>query len=280
MTIDAQRREALLAAVSAIAVAAGAEVMAVYESDFAVSAKVDRSPVTDADENAERLIVAALRGLTPDIPVIAEERAARGEVPAIDGRRFWLVDPLDGTREFVARNGEFTVNIALIDEGMPALGAVHLPAAARLYAGAVGLGATVREGEAPAQAIAARTPPAGGVRVVASRSHLNAETEAFIAALPPADLAYAGSSWKFCLLAEGAADLYPRLGRTREWDTAAGQAVLLAAGGSVATLAGAPLGYGKPGFVNPSFVARGRADGEAPPARGGGAPPVPTRSAP
>ena len=263
MTIDAQRREALLAAVSAIAVAAGAEVMAVYARDFAVSAKADRTPVTDADENAERLIVAALRGLTPDIPVVAEERAARGEVPAIGGGRFWLVDPLDGTREFVARNGEFTVNIALIDEGVPALGAVHLPAAARLYAGAVGLGATVREGGAPARAIAARTPPAGGVRVVASRSHLDAETEAFIAARAPAGVEYAGSSLKFCLLAEGAADLYPRFGRTREWDTAAGQAVLLAAGGSVATLAGAPLGYGKPGFVNPAFVARGGA-GERP----------------
>ena len=258
MTIEAHQREELLAAISTIAVEAGAEIMTIYESDFEVSAKADGSPVTEADDNAERLIVAALEKLTPDIPVVAEERVAHGDVPPIDGREFWLVDALDGTREFISRNGEFTVNIALIDDATPVLGVVHLPVTARLYAGAVELGATAAAGEAPPHAITTREPPPDGVRVVASRSHINAETEAFIAAMPVADLKNAGSSLKFCLVAEGEADIYPRLGRTMEWDTAAGQAVLLAAGGSVTTLAGAPLTYGKPGFENPHFVARGQ----------------------
>lgn len=251
---------ALLAAVSAIARDAGVIVMAVYATDFNVRGKVDASPVTEADERAEAVILAGLAALTPDIPVVAEESAAAGRIPAI-AERFWLVDPLDGTQEFVKRNGEFTVNIALIEHGVPVLGVVLAPAlglCGQLYAGAVGHGATL-EDAAGVRPIACRAVPAAGLTVLASRSHGDAAAlEAFLAGRRVASTATAGSSLKLCLLAAGQADLYPRLGRTMEWDIAAGHAVLAAAGGKVCRADdGSPLTYGKPGFENPHFVAAG-----------------------
>ncbi len=248
--------------VVAIVRAASAVVASVYGRDFAVHAKADASPVTEADERAEALIVPALRALAPGVPVVAEEMAARGEMDAIDGgaaARFWLVDPLDGTKEFIARNGEFTVNVALVEQGAPVLGVVAAPALGRVYAGVAGQGAWV-EDDAGRRAIAVRAPPDEGATVVASRSHADvAALEAFLVGKRVARRVDAGSSLKLCLLAAGQADLYPRLGRTMEWDIAAGHAVLAAAGGSVCTLDGQPLRYGKPGFENPHFVARGGA---------------------
>jgi 3'(2'), 5'-bisphosphate nucleotidase len=214
--------------------------------------------VTAADEAAERLIVERLARLTPDVPIVAEEMVAAGRVPERLGGTFWLVDPLDGTREFVSRNGEFTVNIALVRDGRPALGVVHVPAQGLTYAGAGPGHATRRRGGGRPEPIACRPLPADGAVVLASRSHLTAETTAWLDGVKVKSLAQAGSAVKFCLVAAGEADLYPRLGRTMEWDTAAGHAVLLAAGGSVETLDGRPLGYGKPGLDNPHFIARGR----------------------
>ncbi|MFT3822126.1 MAG: 3'(2'),5'-bisphosphate nucleotidase CysQ [Rubrivivax sp.] len=252
-----------LDAVARIVRAAGEVVMAVYREDFAVRRKDDASPVTEADERAEALIVPALRALAPGVPVVAEEMAARGQADAA-ADRFWLVDPLDGTREFVNRNGEFTVNVALIDQGRPVLGVVGAPALGRLFAGIVGQGAWVEDEKADGdakgrRAIRVRTPPPEGLTVVASRSHGDAAAlDRFLQGRRVARLVNAGSSLKLCLLAAGEADLYPRLGRTMEWDIAAGHAVLAAAGGSVQTLDGKPLVYGKPGFENPHFVAVGQ----------------------
>ena len=235
---------------------AGELVMRVYAGDHGVRAKADASPVTMADELAEALIVAGLRNIAPDVPIVAEEAAAAGHVPDI-GRRFWLVDPLDGTREFVQRNGEFTVNIALIDDGRPVLGVVLAPATAELYWGLAGAGAGRhdRHGEHP---IACRRVPPEGLTVLASRSHGDeAALTGYLAGRRVASVRHAGSSLKLCLLAAGEADVYPRFGRTMEWDIAAGHAVLAAAGGEVLDLSGAPLRYGKPGFENPHFVAHG-----------------------
>jgi 3'(2'), 5'-bisphosphate nucleotidase len=241
-----------------IARAAGDVIMAVYATDFAVRGKDDRSPVTEADERAEHVIVAALKALAPTVPVVAEEAVAAGDTPAV-GSLFWLVDPLDGTKEFISRNGEFTVNIALVHDGVPVLGVVLAPALGRLFAGDVGRGAWV-EDAAGRRAIRCRAVPEAGLTVVASRSHGDAAAlDAFLAGRRVAALASAGSSLKLCLVAAGEADLYPRLGRTMEWDIAAGHAVLLAAGGAVHDLAGAPLRYGKPGFENPHFAASGGA---------------------
>ena len=261
--------------ISALARQAGDVVMAVYATDFAVQGKADASPVTLADVQAEAVILAGLRALTPDIPVVAEEEAAAGLAPqATASGRFWLVDPLDGTREFVARNGQFTVNIALIEHGRPLLGVVLAPAisgqaggqtggpAGVLYAGLVGHGAWVEDG-AGRRPIHCRAVPAAGLAVLASRSHgdaaaLDAFLAVYLAGRRVAQLGTAGSSLKLCLLAAGEADLYPRLGRTMEWDIAAGHAVLAAAGGSVCRIdTGAPLAYGKPGYENPHFVAAG-----------------------
>ena len=267
-----------LHAISALARHAGSVVMAVYATDFAVQGKADASPVTLADAQAEAVILAGLQALTPDIPVVAEEAAAAGLAPQVGANgRFWLVDPLDGTREFVARNGEFTVNIALIEHGRPLLGVVLAPAINNrgggeggdggdggagqtgvLYAGLVGHGAWV-EDSAGRRPIHCRVVPAAGLTVLASRSHGDAAAlDAYLAGRRVAQLGTAGSSLKLCLLAAGQADLYPRLGRTMEWDIAAGHAVLAAAGGSVCRIDnGAPLAYGKPGYENPHFVAAG-----------------------
>lgn len=249
-------REDLLRAVETICRQAGAAVLAVYDSDFEVRGKADASPVTEADERAEAIITAALAELTPDIPVVAEEAVSGGAMPDIAGGRFWLVDPLDGTKEFISRNGEFTVNIALVEHGVPVLGVVLAPALGRLYAGGVGLGAWVDDA-AGRRRIRCRDVPAEGLSVVASRSHGDAAAlETFLAGRKVAALVNAGSSLKLCLVAAGQADLYPRLGRTMEWDIAAGDAVLRAAGGLVRRVGSAePLCYGKPGLDNPHFYA-------------------------
>lgn len=247
----------LLASVEAIARQAGDAVMAVYGADVEVGTKDDGSPVTVADERAEAIIVAALRELSADIPVVAEEAAAAGRIPAI-GERFWLVDPLDGTREFVRRNGEFTVNIALVEFGAPSLGVVLAPAFGRLFSGVVGTGAWTDD-EHGRRPIRCRMAPPEGLAVVTSASHSDPSAlDAFLAGTVVANCLQLGSSLKLCLVACGAADLYPRLGRTMEWDIAAGHAVLRAAGGEVRGLDGSPLRYGKSGFENPAFVARGR----------------------
>ncbi len=260
MNAKAQSMQELLDAVAQITRDAGRVILEVYATDFAVRGKDDASPVTEADERAERLIVPALAALTPGVPVVAEEEVAAGRVPAI-GERFWLVDPLDGTKEFISRNGEFTVNVALVERGEPVLGVVLAPALGargRLFAGAAGLGAWVDD-DAGRRPIRCRAVPPEGLTVVASRSHGDAAAlDAFLAGKKVASLASAGSSLKLCLIAAGEADLYPRLGRTMEWDIAAGHAVLRAAGGEVTRLDdGQPLRYGKPGFDNPHFVAAG-----------------------
>ena len=268
----------LLPAIEALARQAGDLIMAIYATDFAVQGKADESPVTLADQQAEALILAGLRALTPGVPIVAEEAMAAGDAPHIaEGGRFWLVDPLDGTREFVARNGEFTVNIALIEQGRPVLGVVLAPAVpgpgpvavaggdgprGGLYSGVVGQGAWA-EDAAGRRPITCRAVPAEGLAILASRSHgdaaaLDAFLASHLAGRRVAHIGTAGSSLKLCLLAAGQADLYPRLGRTMEWDIAAGHAVLAAAGGSVCRVAdGVSLVYGKPGFENPHFVAAG-----------------------
>ena len=246
----------LLDQIIAIARAAGTVIMDIYATDFAVRGKSDASPVTEADEKAEAVILSALAKIAPDIPVISEEAAAAGRIPKV-AERFWLVDPLDGTKEFISRNGEFTVNIALIEKGQPALGVVLAPALNRLFAGIAGEGAFV-EDTGIRRAIRCRTAPAAGLTVVSSRSHGDAAAlDAFLAGRKVAASVNAGSSLKLCLVAAGEADLYPRLGRTMEWDIAAGHAVLRAAGGHVKTLEGAELRYGKEGLDNPHFVASG-----------------------
>ena len=247
---------ALLDAVIKISRSAGAAIMQIYATDFSVRGKEDSSPVTEADEKAEAVILAALRELTPDIPIVAEEAVAAGE-KVEPGDIFWLVDPLDGTKEFVNRNGEFTVNIALIEKGVPVLGVVFAPAIDRLFAGASGQGAHLEEGGSR-RIIQVRQVPDVGYTVVASRSHSDPEElTTFLGDKPIAELRNAGSSLKICLVAAGEADLYPRLGRTMEWDIAAGHAVVDAAGGHLTDLVGKEMGYGKPIFENPHFVVRG-----------------------
>ncbi|MGO8914340.1 MAG: 3'(2'),5'-bisphosphate nucleotidase CysQ [Stellaceae bacterium] len=248
----------LLEAIRAAALRAGAAILEIYARPFAVERKADASPVTRADELAEAIILEALRRATPTIPIIAEELCAADGIPTSAPECFWLVDPLDGTKEFIAGNGEFTVNIALIERARPVLGIVLAPAQDVAY-WAVDGRAFRQRGIAAVEPIAARSVPEEAAIVLHSRSHADATNlDAYIAALPRAERRVAGSSIKFCLLAGGEADLYPRFGRTMEWDTAAGQAVLEAAGGSVTTLDGTRLGYGKPGFENPDFIARGR----------------------
>ena len=249
--------EQFASALREIALRAGKEILAVYDSDFAVRAKEDRSPVTAADEAAERLIVRELARLDPALPVLAEEQFAGGDIPDVGAGPFWAVDPLDGTKEFVSRNGEFTVNIGLIENGEPVAGIVYAPAVGRLFLAAGPGKVTAEEDGAPPRPVAASAPGGDGLVVVASRSHRDAETDEYLATLPVSRLTSAGSSLKFCLVACGEADIYPRFGPTMEWDTAAGHAVLRAAGGTVRTPDGDELRYGKPGFRNPPFIARG-----------------------
>jgi 3'(2'), 5'-bisphosphate nucleotidase len=247
---------ALLAEVEAVARAAGAVILQVYGTDFVVTGKADASPVTAADELAEALITPALQALRPDWAVVAEEAAAQGQAPQT-GRHWWLVDPLDGTREFIKRNGEFTVNVALIEDGAPVLGVVYVPVQDLLYAGLAGQGAWIEE-QGARRAIRCRAAPPEGWTLACSRSHGDeAATAHWLNGRRVMATIQAGSSLKFGLIAAGLADVYPRLGRTMEWDTAAGHAVLRAAGGEITDLSGAPLRYGKPGHENPHFVASG-----------------------
>lgn len=248
-----------------IALKAGARIMDVYQTEFSVDAKSDASPVTEADGAAEEIILTELAKLSPDIPVVAEEAVSKGDVPETD-KVFYLVDPLDGTREFISRNGEFTVNIALIEEGVPVTGVVYAPALGELFWGAKGKGAfraAVKEGVIGSQELIRVRSAPSAVTAIGSRSHGSAETEEWLKQYVVNDFVAAGSSLKFCRVAEGSADLYPRHGRTMEWDTAAGDAILRAAGGLVTTLDGEPLTYGKRGrtsdtdFANPYFIAYG-----------------------
>ncbi len=249
-----------------IALAAGDLIMQVYETDFDVADKDDKSPVTEADQRAEKLILEGLRKADPELVVIAEESVAAGHVPE-HGERFCLVDPLDGTKEFINRRGEFTVNIAIIEHGRPVMGVVYAPALDRLF---VAEGpdrawqASAKPG-ADIDSISERRPlsirrvPDEGVTAIASKSHRSPETNAFLEDHGVSNVISAGSSLKFCLIAAGEADLYPRMGRTMEWDTAAGQAVAEAAGARVLSELGEPLLYGKRerGYDNPHFIVYG-----------------------
>jgi len=247
----------LVKQVADVAKRAGSEIMRVYQTDFQVETKGDNSPVTAADQAAENIILRSIReGITDAYPVVSEEAASAGRVPEVRDTAFWLVDPLDGTKEFINRNGEFTVNIALIENTRPVLGVVHVPVLEKTYMGA-SMGAFLMESDGKRRDIACRPTPGDGLTAVVSRSHRSDDIDDFLANYTVKSEVSAGSSLKFCSIAEGSADIYPRLGRTMEWDTAAGHAVLRFAGGSVVTLEGPDLGYGKPGFENPHFVAAG-----------------------
>jgi len=254
----------LLPRLVAIAAEAGSRILEVRQRPHAVTAKGDGSPLTEADLAAEAVIAAGLASAAPGVPVVSEEAADRPAPPAAGV--FLLVDPLDGTREFLGPSGEFTVNIALVAAGRPVCGVVHAPAIGRIWRGLAGRGAeaaALAAGEDPARAqwvpCRVRPRPEGRLTAVASRSHLDAETEAFLARLPVGEHRSIGSSLKFCLLAEGEADVYPRFGPTMEWDTAAGQAVLEAAGGRVTNPDGTAFTYGKAGegYRNGPFIAWG-----------------------
>ncbi|WP_406672619.1 3'(2'),5'-bisphosphate nucleotidase CysQ [Natronospira sp.] len=244
--------------VAAIARRAGDAILDVYATDFEVQSKDDDSPLTRADMAAHEIIIEGLRELTPGMPILSEEAA---NVPWEERRQwdsYWLVDPLDGTKEFIKRNGEFTVNIALVSDGVPTVGVVHVPVAARTYLGCTGVGAFRQEqGEAP-EAIQTRRPPATPLRVMASRSHGSEAVERLLQRIGDCEKVSAGSSLKFCRVAEGSADLYPRFGPTSEWDTAAAQAVLEAAGGAVIDTEGNPFRYNqKADLLNGHFLAVG-----------------------
>jgi len=239
-----------------IARRAGEEIMAVYAQDFEVMAKDDASPLTQADLAAHRCIVSRLPELDGGLPVLSEESAAIDWPERRAWSRYWLVDPLDGTREFVKKNGEFTVNIALIEEGRPVLGVVYAPALDWLLAGGPGLGTLWQQGTARGEARVAAAPET--LRVAASRSHRDPATQAYLDRIGAVDTVGLGSSLKFCKIATGEIDLYPRFGPTSEWDTGAAQAVLEGAGGGVFTLDGHPLRYNsKESLLNPHFIAVG-----------------------
>ncbi len=240
-----------------IALRAGKVIMDIYKTDFDVSAKSDKSPVTEADRQADALIVKALREeVTDRFPIVSEETFQADNPTDVTGMPFWLVDPLDGTREFINKREEFTVNIALIDAGLPVLGVVHAPAIGATYWGSRN-GAFVIDNGGSAQAIKVRKAPAGGLTACVSRSHRSPDEGAFLKPLTIKEEISAGSSIKFCLVARGRCDLYPRFGRTMEWDTAAGHAVVRFAGGFVKKIDGSDLTYGKPGFENPHFIVKG-----------------------
>jgi 3'(2'), 5'-bisphosphate nucleotidase len=256
---DDELIEALLPA----AVAAGRATLEIYRTGFTFSEKADRSPVTAADHASEKVILEHLARIAPAVPVVAEEAVAGGSLPRV-GDEFFLVDPLDGTKEFIHRRGDFTVNIALIRRRMPAIGIVYAPVSGALYAGNVAAGRAFRCSHpadapkaGPREVLRVRPVPAAGVTAVVSRSHSTPDTDAYLQHYTISDRVSVGSSLKFCLVAAGEADLYPRLGATMEWDTAAGHAVLAAAGGKVLAPGGEPLAYGKPGFRNSFFIASG-----------------------
>ncbi|UAK24904.1 3'(2'),5'-bisphosphate nucleotidase CysQ [Sphingomonas nostoxanthinifaciens] len=252
----------LLDSLRTAAVEAGAAVLRHRAAGVHAEEKADHSPVTAADREAEAIVLRHLAAVAPGVPVVAEEEAAAGRIPQA-GDRFFLVDPLDGTKEYVGGGDDFTVNIALIERGAPVLGVVYAPARARLFWGDVVAGEAWQatqpvDGAADEVRRIACTAPAGGLRAVASKSHGTPATESYLTACKAGARLSVGSSLKFVLVAAGEADIYPRAGPTMEWDTAAGDAVLRAAGGMTFDLDGAPLAYGKPHFFNPGFVAAGR----------------------
>ena len=253
MQMDKQIREAVIE----IARKAATDILAIYDSEFAVQHKDDRSPLTAADLASHKVIVAGLQALTPDIPVLSEESKAMDIAERRSWQTLWLVDPLDGTREFIKRNGEFTVNIALIEDGVATFGVIQQPVTGALWHGAAGGGAFRRDGDVDV-AIRARVPAAEPLRIAASRSHRDERTQAVLDALPGSEVVGCGSSLKFCKIADGAIDLYPRFGPTSEWDTAAGQAILEAAGGAVLDPQGRPFRYNqRDGLLNGDFIALG-----------------------
>jgi 3'(2'), 5'-bisphosphate nucleotidase len=253
--------QALVEPIVAMAEDAGNAILEVYATDFDVQNKVDESPLTQADLASHRLIVAGLEALTPDVPIISEEEGLADFETRRAWTTYWLIDPLDGTKEFVNRNGEFTVNIALIDNHKPVLGVVRVPVHDKTYIGCAGYGAELRDGDNPPRRIAVAPQSASPVRVVGSRSHRGASLDAYLAKLGEHAMVPMGSSLKFCVVAEGGADIYPRLGPTSEWDTAAAQAVVEQAGGAVVELDGKPLTYNrKEDILNPHFMVVGASD--------------------
>ena len=248
---------ALLDLATALAERAAEEILHIRNRGFHVDRKADDSVVTEADHAAEAIILSGLRAAIPGCTIVAEEETASGLVTAAT-REFWLIDPLDGTREFSSGGADFAVNIGLVRDGRAVLGAVAVPATGEIFGGIAGIGAW-RQKDGGRSAIAARVCPAEGLTVVASRHHGDAAVlDRFLGGRKVARVVNFGSSLKFCRLAEGIADLYPRFGRTMEWDTGSPQAVLEAAGGFVRTVDGQPLRYGKPGWENPHFICSGR----------------------
>jgi 3'(2'), 5'-bisphosphate nucleotidase len=246
-----------LDAVGDIARAAGQRILEIYEREFTVEHKNDRSPLTEADRAAHDLLTARLQALTPALPVLSEESVQVDYAKRTGWKRFWLVDPLDGTKEFINRNGEFTVNIALIEGHRPVLGVVYVPVAGVIYYACAGQSAFKQQGAGAPWAIRSRRYDGGKPIVVASRSHAGKETAAFLKSIGEHDIVSMGSALKLCLVAEGAADVYPRLGPTMEWDTAAAQCVVEMAGGNVTGLDRRPLAYNKPDLHNPWFIVSG-----------------------
>jgi 3'(2'), 5'-bisphosphate nucleotidase len=250
----------LIDPITDLAIEAGQAILEVYATDFDVQAKGDESPLTQADLASHRCIAAGLARLTPDVPVISEEDGLPEFEKRRQWQRYWLIDPLDGTKEFVNRNGEFTVNIALIDNGRPILGVVHVPVQEKSYIGCEGHGSELRQG-GKTTSISVASSSATPVRIVGSRSHRGSSLDAFLEKIGETDLVPMGSSLKFCVIAEGRADVYPRLGPTSEWDTGAAQAVVEQAGGKVLELDGKPLSYNqKEDILNPFFVVLGPTD--------------------
>lgn len=270
MTLTLPDDATILSLIEPLALNAGRRIVEIAAEGFAAEAKADDSPVTRADREAEMIVLSGLRCHFPHIPIVAEEEVAAGIAPRHVGDIFFLVDPLDGTREFVAGGNDYTVNIALIRKGMPSVGVVYAPACRQLYLGRPGFAELVHTdaghlaGERQEISVRQRRQP---FVVVASRSHRTPETEAYIEGLGPVEFEAIGSSLKFCLLAAGKADLYPRMGRTMQWDTAAGDAVLRAAGGMTRTFDGVALAYGAEAspagdlFANPDFIAEGGSEG-------------------
>jgi 3'(2'), 5'-bisphosphate nucleotidase len=253
---------ALLEETVRLAQRAGEAILEIYgHADFSVQEKADDSPLTAADLASHHLIVDGLAALTPGIPVLSEESASLPFAERSGWTRYWLVDPLDGTREFIKRNGEFTVNIALIEQGVPVLGVVHVPVSGVTYSAARGQGSFRQDRDGVRRQIRVSNPAQEPVRVVGSRSHSGSSLDGFLARLGAHELVSMGSSLKLCLVAEGRADIYPRLGLTSEWDTAAAQCVVEQAGGSVTTTDMQPLRYNtRDSLLNPFFLVFGDAD--------------------